>query len=308
MLFRSQASCPLCGEAVSSKTFAVISPWIRELGIKARLSRYFVCKNCETGFFTKRYSENEMSDIYSEYRGANYLRKRSKWEPWYTISYNSNHDSDRWIELRKKSLTEFLSRADLNICNTIVDVGGDRGQYIPDIASTKIVLELSEKVLCENVTRINRIEDSPFADLFVYAHVLEHVSNPMQELEALFQKTNKVYVEVPFGIPENNKNQRSYRRLLLHLISSFIPRLWSRNTRPATGRKVSASKMLTQSEHLTFFSEKSFAEIAKILNVNLVIERNTISTPDFSESSVLQCLLTKKLDLDLDKGTTKEKQ
>jgi hypothetical protein len=298
MLFSSFANCPLCGEAASFETFAVISPWIRELGIKARLSRYFVCRNCETGFFTKRYSENEMTDIYGEYRGVNYLRKRSKWEPWYTISYNSNHDSDQWIELRKKSLTEFLSRTQLDNCNVIVDVGGDRGQYIPDIASTKIVLELSEKVLCENVTRIKSIEDSPFADLFVYAHVLEHVSNPMQELEALFQKTNQVYVEVPFGIPEINKYQRSSSRLLLHLISSFIPKLWSKNARPATGRKVSTSKMLTQSEHLTFFSEKSFIVIAKILNANLVIERNTISTPDFSEGSVLQCLLTKRLDLD----------
>jgi hypothetical protein len=298
LLFSREADCPICGKATSFATYAVISPWIRELGIRARLSRYFVCRNCETGFFTKRYSEKEMSDIYGEYRGVNYLRKRTKWEPWYTTSYNSNHDSDRWIELRKESLTEFLSRTPLATCNIIVDVGGDRGQYIPDLASRKIVLELSEKELCENVSRIEKLEDSPFADLFVYAHVLEHVSNPMQELEALFQKTNQVYVEVPFGIPEINKYRRSSRRLLLQLISSFIPTIWSRNARPATGRKVSASKMLTQSEHLTFFSEKSFTVIAKILNANLVIERNTISTPDFSEGSVLQCLLTKRLDLD----------
>jgi hypothetical protein len=238
-----------------------------------------------------------MSQIYGAYRGIDYQRKRSKWEPWYTSSYNSNHDSNRWIEMRKKSLTEFLSRNQADKCDVIVDVGGDRGQYIPDIASTKIVLELSEKELCENVSRITRIEDSPHADLLIYAHVLEHVSNPIEELKVLFGKTDKVYVEVPFGIPEVNKHRKSSRRILLHLISSFNPELWSRNARPATGRKVPATKMLTQSEHLTFFTEQSITVIAKTLDASLVIERNTISTPDFNQGLVLQCLLTKRLDL-----------
>ena len=239
-----------------------------------------------------------MSDIYSEYRGNDYLRKRSKWEPWYTDLYNNNHDSNQWIESRKKPLTEFLFRANINLCNIVVDVGGDRGQYIPDIASTKIVIDISDKKLCKNVTRMNRIEDSPFADLVIYAHVLEHVSNPIQELESLFQKTNRVYVEVPFGIPEINKYRRSIGRFVFHLLSSLTPRLWSRSARPATGRKVAPKKMLTQSEHLTFFSEQSLERIAQVLNLNLLIERNTISTPDFSEGSVLQCLLSKRLSVD----------
>jgi hypothetical protein len=173
----------------------------------------------------------------------------------------------------------------------LIDVGGDRGQYIPDFAVNKIVIELSEKVLNTNVQRINTIENAPYADLIIYAHVLEHVVDPISELEKLFKKTDQVYVEVPYGIPEINRYRMSIRRFLLHQMSSLNPRFWARSARPATGRSVAPTKMLTQSEHLTFFSEKSFKKIAETLGVSLILERNTIGTPDFSTSSVIQCLL-----------------
>ncbi len=288
----SAAKCPICSQVTNLGTFATISPWIRELGIKARVSKYYMCNICNTGFFLKRYSNKEMSDIYKDYRGSKYLKSRSKWEPWYTKSYNSNHDSGVWIESRKSSLTEFLLRHGLPLCDVVVDVGGDRGQYIPDFARTKIVIEISEKKLISNVQRIDKIENSPNANLIIYAHVLEHVVNPIRELQELFKKTDQVYVEVPYGIPEINKYRLSIRRFFIQQILSLSPRFWAISARPATGRHVAPKKMLAQSEHLTFFSEKSFKKIAEVLGLDLVIERNTISTPDFSTSSVLQCLLT----------------
>ena len=293
MFYKSAANCPICGEKSNSKVLATISPWIRELGIKSRISKFHLCKVCNTGFFAKRYTDEEMTQIYKDYRGTNYVKLRSKWEPWYTNTYNSNHDSGEWVDSRKKSLTEFLMSHEISVCDVMIDVGGDRGQYIPDFAVAKIVIDLSEKRLNPNVQRVNSIENAPHANLVIYAHVLEHVVDPIYELEKLFKKTNQVYVEVPFGIPEINKYRMSIRRFFLQQITSLNPRLWARSTRPATGRSVSSTKMLTQSEHLTFFSEKSFKKIAEALGVSLIIERNTVSTPDFSTSSVIQCLLTR---------------
>jgi hypothetical protein len=294
LFFRGAATCPLCSQVTNSGTFASISPWVRELGIKARVSKYYLCNTCDTGFFSKRYSDKEMSEIYKDYRGSNYLKVRSKWEPWYTKSYNSNHDSGDWVDSRKSLLTEFLLRHGVTFCDIVVDVGGDQGQYIPDFAKTKIVIDISEKKLSFNIKRINKIENSPFANLIIYAHVLEHVVNPIKELEELFKKTDQVYVEVPFGIPEINKYRLSLRRFFIQQIFSLSPMLWARSARPATGRKVTPTKMLAQSEHLTFFSEKSFNTIAEVLGVDLLIERNMISTPDFNTSFVLQCLLTRR--------------
>lgn len=293
MSVKRSAKCPLCGQESNSGTLATISPWVRELGIKSRISRFYLCKICNTGFFTKRYTDQEMSKIYRDYRGRNYVKSRSKWEPWYTKSYNSNHDSGEWVDSRKNSLTQFLLSHGISVCDVMIDVGGDQGQYIPDFAMTKIVIDLSEKELNTNIQRINSIENAPYANLIIYAHVLEHVVDPIYELEQLFKKTDRVYVEVPYGIPEINKYRKSIRRFLLQQMSSLSPRFWARTARPATGRTVAPTKMLTQSEHLTFFSESSFEKIAEILGVSLIIERNTVSTPDFSTSSVIQCLLTR---------------
>jgi hypothetical protein len=293
LLYKGPAKCPICGEKTNVGALATISPWVRELGIKSRISKFYLCKVCDTGFFAKRYTEEEMTQIYKDYRGSNYVELRSKWEPWYTKSYNSKHDSGEWVDLRKKSLTDFLTSHEISSCDVMIDVGGDRGQYIPDFAKNKIVIDLSEKELNANVRRVNSIESAPNADLVIYAHVLEHVVDPIYELEKLFKKTDKVYVEVPYGVPEINKYRMSVWRFFIQQASSLHPKFWARSAHPATGRKVSQTKMLAQSEHLNFFSETSFRKMAEVLGVSLIIERNTVNTPDFSTCSVIQCLLTR---------------
>lgn len=287
-------TCIICGNQTKEQAPALISPWVRDLGIRDRLSTYHLCKICNTGFFSKRYDANEMAKIYENYRGKNYLKIRTHWEPWYSNSYNSNHDSWEWIESRKASLTQFLITNGVIRYETIVDIGGDRGQYIPDIADTKIVLDISDKSTLDSVTRYTTFESLPFADLIIYAHVLEHVSNPLEELKKLLSKSNYIYVEVPYGVPVINKARKSKIRLLAQLASSVSAPLWRRKTTPATGRVVSSRKMITQSEHLTFFSEESMIEIAKQINVKLVMQKTTISTPDLNSGQVLQCLLSRK--------------
>lgn len=269
-----------------------MSPWVRELGITERLSKYSLCENCGTGYFSKRYDDVEMSKIYENYRGERYLNIRSSWEPWYSHAYNSNHDSPEWINSRKKSLTDFLLSQGLSKCKSIVDVGGDRGQYIPDIAERKIVFDISGKTTLDGVERISDFEQLPHSDLIVYAHVLEHVTHPIEELRRLLEKTNAVYVEVPYGVPVINNHRKSKIRLLIHLASSFNRRIWRRRTIPATGRKVSSIKMLTQSEHLTFFTEASMIMVAKSLGTRIEMKKSFISTPDLNKAEVLQCLLT----------------
>ena len=287
-------NCPICKSTGHLRVGAVISPWIRELGIKTRTSSYSICKNCGTGFFSKRYSESEMSKIYQNYRGLRYLQIRTRWEPWYSENYNSNHDSQEWINARRNSLAHFLRSNKLESCGTIIDVGGDRGQYIPDIATKKIVFDISEKETLEDVVRISKFEDLPDADLIVYAHVLEHVEDPILEVNNLFRKSKRIYVEIPYGVPVINRHRKSRIRFICHLFKTVNHRIWQKTTAPATGRQVSAKKMLTQSEHLTFFSEDSMIELASLVGADLVMQKCFISTPDLNKGEVLQCLLTLK--------------
>jgi hypothetical protein len=269
----------------------VVSPWIRSLGVHGkRISKYMFCKNCVSGFFDYRYSDNEMSKIYKNYRGENYLNTRYRWEPWYNKAFNEEHDSPEYISMRKESLHKFLINFLPVSLKTVIDIGGDRGQYIPNFGQAEsYVIESSSKKLASGVKRLASLAEISRCDLLIYSHVLEHVANPRREVQTLLQYCEYLYVEVPFGVPTISKYRTSKSRFLLKLFASCAPVLWRKFSKPSTGRK-SQQGVLVQSEHINFFSENSFRELADSLNLEVHIEVNSIKTPDKAEALVIQCL------------------
>ena len=233
-----------------------------------------------------------MRSIYEKYRESLYLEVRSKWEPWYSESYNENHNSAEWINLRVQSLERFLIKFTDGKLDTIVDVGGDRGQFIPKFAKVKIVQDLSDKKLIPGVMRVKNLDAIENVDLIIYAHTLEHVANPVDEVSKLLEKSRYVYIEIPYGLPEINQIRQNQIRFLQHFYSSFSTKRWQRQAAPSYGRSVKSDRMLSQSEHLTFFSERSMEVLASQLGGRrLIIEKGTIQTPDYQTATVLQCLL-----------------
>lgn len=269
----------------------MISPWLRMLGVKRkRVSKYLNCEFCSSGYFDYRYSNTEMAKIYNNYRGSEYLNTRLKWEPWYNKAFNEEHDSSEFVLMRQSALVRFLGKFLISRPNIVVDIGGDRGQYIPNLGQCEsYVIESSKKDLVDGVQRLSSINDIEKYDLIFYSHVLEHVANPRSEIEELLRHAKYVYVEVPFGIPEITKRRKSKIRLFLRLITSISPTLWRQSSEPATGRK-SQKSTLVQSEHINFFSEKSLQTLAELLKVEAQIEVNSIQTPDRSKAHVIQCL------------------
>jgi len=283
----------VCDAPSSGSALAIINPWVRELGVKERLSRYLICGGCDTGFFTKRYSVEEMSKIYGDYRGPRYTETRSKWEPWYSNSYNSSHDSESWVQSRKKSISSFiLANGSTSQYEIVVDIGGNRGEYIPDFVKQKYLLDISRRETIKDVQRIKSLDELNCINLIIYAHILEHVKDPFKELQKLLMASKSVYVEVPYGVPVINKRRKSKLRLIIQLIRSITPNLWKWKTSPATGRTVKQSKILNQPEHLTFFSEESMKQLARRLNANVFVQRSTVATPDSKSAEVLHCLFS----------------
>jgi len=236
-----------------------------------------------------------MNLIYSGYRGQKYLKVRTRWEPWYSDLYNSNHDSFEWVESRKSSIEKFLMPHIGTPDLSIADIGGDSGQFIPDFASSKYVVDPSKKDPVAGVVCVTELEDLPKVDLIIYAHVLEHVADPVAEINTLFSKSNRIYIEVPFGVPRITESRKSYAGLLKTLIKSLSPKLWKDATQPATGRSIVGESTLTQSEHLNFFTEHSMRVLSNLVGGGALMEihKTQIETPDYKKAEVLQCLFVK---------------
>ena len=234
-----------------------------------------------------------MTRIYSGYRNETYFRVRNNWEPWYSQSYNSNHDSADWIRSRKVGIEEFLIPFIGKSKLRIADVGGDTGQFIPELASKKFVVDPSRKPSFSGVESIADFEDLPEVDLIIYAHVLEHVTDPILEVSKLLSKASKVYIEVPYGVPRITPSRKSMFRFLKKILRSLHPLLWKNETRPSSGRSVKIEGILTQSEHLNFFSEEAMEQLSLRVNATVIISKAEIETPDNMKAVVLQCLLFK---------------
>jgi len=293
-LCSSMITCPMCGYKLSlkHKGYAVISPWIREWGgVRTRTSEFFVCGFCEGGFFDYRYSDEEMANIYSQYRSSEYTTTRTKWEPWYTDIFNLAHNLGPLVEERKVILELFLARCGVKDLKTVVDVGGDLGQGIPDFNfdTSKYVLDVTNRELVHGVHRVKALDELSEIDLIIFANVLEHVANPLADLGKLLLSAKFVYVEVPFGVPTINfiRKLKAFQVVIVGL--SLNSHFWKWFSIPSTGRDPRSS-ILRQSEHIQFFNEVTLKVMAEKLKKNIVLSVATIPTPEGGKGKAIQAL------------------
>ncbi len=256
-------SCPIC-QVIPKRTrgggscYAIVSPWIRELGVtRKRLSRYSICAVCKVGWFSLRYSEKGLQNLYMHYRGENYTAIRTKWEGWYSQLYNDGHESESWLRLRSDIIKNFL-RDKINLSSLeVVDIGGDTGEIAAKLgAKTFRVEEISDRA-----EKINNTDDNGERAMAMLGHVLEHVRFPKEFLKTLLGEYESVYVEVPNGLPNITKKRRSIGYLLIGLAASLHPFFWRTFAHPSAGRSNPAD-LLRVSEHLTFFTEESLEAIS----------------------------------------------
>lgn len=171
------------------------------------------CKHCGCAFFDYRYDENEVSKIYTGYRNEQYQKLRQKYESWYSKEINNLIGDDiRAIESRNKNLSEILkNNIDIGNIRNVLDFGGDRGQYIPNILNNakKYVYDISCKGVLPEIKLIKTIEECennmPCGyDFIICAHVLEHLSYPeetIKMIKSLMKNNGYLYIELPFDSP-----------------------------------------------------------------------------------------------------------
>lgn len=258
----------------------MVSPFIRNyaLGPEAPATAQLrTCLGCGHRFFRERYLPNEISRLYNDYRGKEYLEVRQAWEPWYSRKINDRNLLDETKHRRQEMLLNALKRAGLNdsIRRVVVDVGGDAGQFIPlSLSDGAYVLETSNRQPSQGVERIRDLSELPKpAGLVFCLHVLEHVPEPKKFLRDLLASPKIgldawIVLEVPLERPalSTNLNQLAYKRwlswlshhrqllILLDAASTFARATLGRITWPL---------FIKQHEHVQFFHAKSFTELAK---------------------------------------------
>lgn len=288
---RARSECPACGSTEYDSDFATISPWVRELaGVGERAISLRSCRGCGGAWFSHAYSDTEMGLLYSDYRGPTYTAVRSRWEPWYSEVLNRGLSDDHTVRRsRVEGLRKFraahLSPADLSV---VVDVGGDRGQFIP-FGDKRFVADPSKRALEAGVMRVDSASEVTAPDLIMSCHLLEHLSDPSAELKA-YSHARWVYVEVPSGTPDITPSRRASTYISYALAAS--PALWRRIARPAAGRSSGLrSQPLRLSEHVNFFTPEGIGTLMRSAGFTVVaVEIASIASPDGTEVEVLQAL------------------
>lgn len=260
-------SCPCCASTSLLKWPAIVAPFVARYacGMEPQACSLCECSRCSFRFFDSRLTDSEIGTLYAGYRGPAYFEARHRHEFWYSASVNAGIGNDlEEIESRKRNLAKLLSTRSDSI-TSVLDFGGDRGQFIPDhLGTERYVFEISDATPVPGVKRLESVEGKQF-DLVMLAHVLEHCSEPLKFIEDLKRLANEhtvYFFEVPFERPSlrlapRGALQRAYRDALLHAgpvltaidLYSTVCRVKFDCLIPLCLHKCS--------EHLNFFNERS---------------------------------------------------
>lgn len=266
--------------------------WIVEIPSSSEISYLLKCNDCGLVFFSASFSDGELSRMYSGYRSSDYQRRRARYEPWYSKKINDaiGHSSDV-LTLRRQHLEDTLSIAlqdhpQKTISPTrVLDVGGDEGQFIPNIESIthKAVLEVSgvRPVDGAQVLGSWNEADDFLPDMIMMCHVLEHIETARENIERAshtLKTGGLLYIEIPLDRPVKISPLFSaplytkYTKLLCKVTPLFvIADLASLVTRKFFGRPMLGS-VIKQNEHINFFDGATITSVVETLGFELIRE------------------------------------
>ena len=259
--YEEKETCIVCGEVGQFKKYAEFYPFITERMFRGEHHNTGLsyCPKCGMTYSTYRPKDKEASLYYWNYRDSEYQIRRQFYEPAYTAEFNAAlADPPDGGVSRRKSISDFLvDIIDFNSIKTILDYGGDRGQFIPDVFPNagKFVYDISGAKTEKGITGISNPEElrnyNTSWDLILCNQCMEHLSDVKEYFERLVEcmsDNTYLYIEVP--------NERS-------ILNSYTVRIH---------------------EHINMFSQKAFHSLAKQSGLKVVKSTDT---------SGVRCLLRK---------------
>lgn len=254
----TRAKCAACANDISFAMSAFFAPFLQErmFGGQYKPTMLMHCPACGMYYSQYRPTDDEMALLYKDYRGEEYQKQRQRYEPGYTVQKNANlyEPADGGGE-RMSGMISFISEhADVSECRTVLDFGGDKGQFIPSefVNAKKYVYEISGPEVVDGVellTDYNELGGKDW-DIILCNMVMEHLSDVktyFSDLVRLMGEDTLLYIEVP---NEHYLGDNNY---------AFIH------------------------EHINFFTERSFMALAGQNGVRCINVK--------TEGDVLRCLI-----------------
>ena len=211
--------CVCCGNVHLKSSPAVLMPFVahRALGWKPvvideswglatipkgnalSICNSLYCPECGLVFLDIRFSNNELDNLYRDYRGADYTALRDYYEPGYA-KRNALLDSGA----PHIAANEAFLKPHLTFPLRILDWGGDTGRNTPfkDCNEVFDIYDISGKPVIDGARSVSHLTAlGTDYNLIVCNAVLEHVPYPsdvLNDIKRVMRKDTILYVELPF--------------------------------------------------------------------------------------------------------------
>jgi hypothetical protein len=156
------------------------------------------CKECGFVFLDIRFTDEELSRLYDNYRGDDYTALRDYYEPGYLARNQRLNEGNYYIEQVEDFLEPYMC-----LPLKLLDWGGDTGKNTP-FKTKSIVLDIfdiSEKKPIRGARKVTKAHVlAEKYDLIVCSNVLEHIPYPaeiLSEIKACMYPDTVLYLEVP---------------------------------------------------------------------------------------------------------------
>jgi len=280
-------NCPVCLSDLLKKKPAILMPFIAkrifdwepvvindednfktlDSGKSYSVCNSVYCENCKLLFLDMRFNDEEMNNLYRDYRNDVYINLRELFEKGYAERNNILSKQIHYMNL----IEEFISINCDSSFHNLLDWGGESGintPFLKKMSVKKYIYDISKNKINNDIVYLESIDNKKF-DLITCIHVFEHVPYPLKALKELILNLNDnghIYIEVPKESIIDDK--------LLDVKILNNKKHWH--------------------EHINFYSIKSLSELIKNAGLTLIDISSSDVTKDQFHLSIYQ-LIAKKL-------------
>lgn len=285
------SKCVICDGPIKHLKRALVAPFVaRRTWNRTPFCVDLVqCGNCGFMFYNPRLDDDDLRNLYSNYRSEEYQQMRFASEPWYTPSFNEDLASASSYEFRRNQLAPILQQhVGQRKINRILDYGGDRGDLVVGLldGAEPFVYDISGIPPAAGVT----VTADPGAckpDLIINSNVLEHVGFPRLLVNEILQAAPEgglVFLEVPCELPFG-LTRLARRVAQIGIMAVTRPTIARHILRPAT--------LYMMHQHINYFTEHCLNTLVRTCGGTVVAAGSYFYSSRVGSADMAWCLASK---------------